>query len=52
MLISVLRSKVLSIKAGSKLLRAFVKPIILYDLSSIVYRKIDENKLKAIRNRA
>lgn len=52
MLRSVLRSKVFSIKARAKLLRTFIKPILPYDLSSIVYRKIDDNKLKVIQNKA
>ncbi|KAM3183553.1 hypothetical protein ACTXT7_010115 [Hymenolepis weldensis] len=48
MIESVLRSKVLSIKARAKLLGTFINPILLYDLSCIVYRKIGDNKLKAI----
>ncbi|VUZ50582.1 unnamed protein product [Hymenolepis diminuta] len=48
----VLRSKVLSIKAQAKLLETFVEPVLLYGLSTTVYLKVDNKKLKAVQNTA
>ncbi|KAM3184093.1 hypothetical protein ACTXT7_009073 [Hymenolepis weldensis] len=40
---SILRSKVLSTKTLAKILETFVELVLLYDLSAIVYRKVNDN---------
>lgn len=44
----ILRWNVLSIKTRVKLLEKFVEPILLYRLFTIVYHKVDGNKLEAV----
>lgn len=48
----VLRPKVLSIKIRSKLLETFVKLVLLYGLSTLVYHKLDDNKFRDFQNTA
>ncbi|VUZ43190.1 unnamed protein product [Hymenolepis diminuta] len=52
MLSPVPRSKVLSIKTLVKSLEKFIEPVLLYGSSIIVYRKVDDDELKAVQNRA
>ncbi|KAM3183771.1 hypothetical protein ACTXT7_009732 [Hymenolepis weldensis] len=50
MLRPAIKSKMLSIKTQAKLLETFIEPVLLYDFSIIVYRKVDVNKLKVVQN--
>ncbi|KAM3187032.1 hypothetical protein ACTXT7_003120 [Hymenolepis weldensis] len=42
----------LSIETQMELFETFVEPVLLYGLFTIVYRKVDDDKLKAIQNTA
>ncbi|KAM3187025.1 hypothetical protein ACTXT7_003113 [Hymenolepis weldensis] len=48
----VLKSIVLSVETQMELFETFVEPVLLYGLFTIVYRKVDDDKLKAIQNTA
>ncbi|VUZ50233.1 unnamed protein product [Hymenolepis diminuta] len=52
MLWPVLRLKVLSLKTRANPSEIFIEPLLLYGLSTIVYRKVGYNKLKAVQNTA
>ncbi|VUZ45697.1 unnamed protein product [Hymenolepis diminuta] len=50
MLRPVLRSKVPSIKTRAKLPEVFTEPVLLYNLSAIIFDKDDNNKLKTVQS--
>lgn len=50
--ITILRLKVLSIKTQSMILETFIEPFLLYDLPTVVYGKVDVNRLKAVQSAA
>lgn len=47
----VLRLKVLSIKIRAQILEGtFTEAVLLYGISAVVYRKMDDNRLKSVQN--
>ena len=47
-----LRSNMLTLSMKAKLLETFIKPVLLYGLSTIVLRVVDNNPIKAVLNTA